>query len=147
MSFKDVRFAKGWIALLATLLGLGFGGYTFVHRAMSTQVYVTNCGIIDYKPTAILKFCADGGVLISAIEWESWSAQGATGRGKYQINDCTPDCADGTLYYADVKIRLSHSKKINGKDVLTFISLRAKGGKNLPLSSSPSDAWPLELAG
>jgi len=147
MSFKEARFAKGWIALLATLIGLGIGGYTFVNRAFSTQVYVTNCGIIDYKPTAILKFCADGGVAIGAIEWESWSANGATGTGKYQINDCSPNCADGKIYYADVEIELSKVKNLAKKDVLTFISLKTKDGKNLPMSSSPLDAWPLELAG
>ena len=142
-----MRYSRGWILTLATILGVGFGGYTFVNRAITTQVYVTNCGIIDYKPTAILKFCADGGVAIGAIEWESWSAQGAHGIGKYQINDCSPNCADGKIFYADVEVELRRMKNLDGKEVLTFISLKTKDGKNLPLSSSPRDAWPLELAG
>lgn len=147
MSIRDARYSKGWILALATILGVGFGGYTFVNRALTTQVYVTNCGIIDYKPTAILKFCADGGVAIGAIQWETWSAQGATGIGKYQINNCSPNCDDGKIYYADVEVKLSRMKSLDSKEVLTFISLKTKDGKNLPLSSSPRDAWPLELAG
>ncbi len=147
MKFKQMRYSRGWILALATILGISFGGYIFVNRAITTQAYVTNCGIIDYKPTSVLKFCADGGVAIGGIEWETWSAHGATGTGKYQINDCSPNCADGKIYYADVQIQLSKSKTLNGKDVLTFISLKTKDGKNLPLSSSPRDAWPLELAG
>ena len=147
MKFKQMRYSRGWILALATILSISFGGYIFVNRAITTQAYVTNCGIIDYKPTSVLKFCADGGVAIGGIEWETWSARGATGTGKYQINDCSPNCADGKIYYADVQIQLSKSKTLNGKDVLTFISLKTKDGKNLPLSSSPRDAWPLELAG
>ena len=147
MQFRQMRYSRGWILALATILGVGFGGYTFVNRAITTQVYVTNCGIIDYKPTAILKFCADGGVAIGAIEWESWSAQGANGIGKYQINDCSPNCAEGKIFYADVEVELRRMKNLDGKEVLTFISLKTKDGKNLPLSSSPRDAWPLELAG
>lgn len=147
MQFKNMRYSRGWILALATIVGISFGGYTFVNRAITTQAYVTNCGIIDYKPTTILKFCADAGVAISAIEWESWSAKGASGKGKYQINNCEPSCVEGKIYYAEVGIELTKAKKINGKKVLTFISLKTKDGSNLPLSTSPLDAWPLELAG
>ena len=146
-SFREIRYSKGWIVLLATVVGLGFGSYTFINRAVTSQVYVTNCGMQDYKPTTIIKFCADAGVGVGAIEWSSWNAEGATGEGKYQINDCEPSCVDGKLYYADVTLTLSKSKTINGKPTLTFISIKTKDGKNLPLSNSPKDSWPMELAG
>ena len=147
MKFSQVRYSKGWIVVLATLLGISFGSYTFVTRAVSTQIYVTNCGILDYKPTSIVKFCADAGVLISHIEWDSWSSNGATGIGEYQINDCTPTCVAGKQHYAHVDIILSKEKSIKGKRALTFISIKTKDGKNLPTSNSASDAWPMELAG
>ena len=146
-SFREFRYSKGWIVLLASVLGLGYGGYTFINRAVTSQVYVTNCGMQDYKPTTIIKFCADSGVGVGAIEWSSWSADGATGEGKYQINDCLPNCAAGKQHYADVSVVLSKSKNIKGKPTLTFITITTKDKKNLPLSDSPSDAWPMELAG
>lgn len=142
-----VKSSKGWIVLLATLIGLGFGGYTFVNRAVTTQVYVTNCGILDYKPSAILKFCADASVGIDKIEWATWSADGATGEGIYQINDCKPTCVAGKLHFAAVEIILSKGKRIDGKKALTFISIKTKEATNLPLSNSQSDEWPMELAG
>ncbi len=147
MKFSQLRHSKGWIVLLATLLGVSYGGYTFVNRAVTTQVYVTNCGILDYKPTTIIKFCADAGVLISQIEWDTWSADGAAGIGEYQINDCVPSCVAGKLHFAHVDIVLSKEKSIKGKKALTFISIKTKDGKNLPTSNSPTDAWPMELAG
>ncbi|CAB4842415.1 unannotated protein [freshwater metagenome] len=147
MKFNQLRNSKGWIVLLATLIGLGFGGYTFVNRAVTAQVYVTNCGILDYKPTAILKFCADTSVGIDKIEWATWSAEGATGEGIYQINDCEPTCVAGRLYFADVEIILSKGKRIDDKKALTYISIKTKDGTNLPLSNSHNDEWPMELAG
>jgi hypothetical protein len=146
-SFREYRYSKGWIVLLATVVGLSYGGYTFINRAVTSQVYVTNCGMHDYKPEVILKFCADAGVGVGAIEWSSWSAEGATGEGKYQVNDCLPNCAEGKQYYADVTVELSKSKIIDGKPTLTYIRVKTKDGKNLPLSDSSTDAWPMELAG
>jgi|GEM_PF-1065299 len=145
--WKKLKSSKGWVVLLATIIALGFGGYTFVNRAVTTQVYVTNCGILDYKPSVILKFCADAGVGIGQIEWSSWSAEGGQGTGTYEINDCSPTCVDGKRHYADVEIILSKPKTIDGKKALTFISITTKDGKKLPLSQSPNDEWPLELAG
>ena len=145
--WKKLKSSKGWVVLLATIIALGFGGYTFVNRAVTTQVYVTNCGILDYKPSVILKFCADAGVGIGQIEWTSWSAEGGRGTGTYEINDCAPTCVEGKRHYSDVEIILSKIKTIDDKKALTFISITTKDGKFLPLSQSPNDEWPLELAG
>ena len=147
MKLKSLRYSKGWIVLLTTVIGICFGSYTFIHDAVATQVYVTNCGSVDYKPTVLIKFCADAGVQISQIEWDAWGANVAIGVGIYEINDCEPSCVAGTIHYADVKITLSKSKEINGKETLTFITVTTQDGKNLPLNDSPKDAWPLELAG
>ena len=146
-SFREYRYSKGWVVLLATVVGMGYGGYTFINRAVTTQVYVTSCGMQDYKPTSIVKFCADAGVEVSDIKWGSWSAEGAAGEGVYQINDCLPNCAAGKEHYAKVTLVLSKAKTIKGKPTLTFITIKTVDKKNLPLSDSPSDAWPMELAG
>ena len=145
--WREIRFTKGWIVLVASIIGLSYGGYTFIHNAVSTQVYVTNCGHLDYKPTAMLKFCSDTGVGIGQIEWSTWSADSAIGTGVYGINDCAPSCESGKFHYADVRIILSKSKTIDGKVALTSISITTKNEKNLPLGQSNSDSWPLELAG
>ncbi len=143
----SIRHSKRWVALLATIIGLSYGGYTFVNRAVTTQVYVSNCGILDYKPTAMLKFCVETSVGIDKIQWLTWNAEGATGKGLYQINDCQPTCEVGKIHFAKVEISLSKGKIINGKRALTFITIESANNGKLPLSNSSKDAWPLELAG
>ncbi|CAB5120243.1 MAG: hypothetical protein F2954_05245 [Actinobacteria bacterium] len=147
MKFKQLRYSKGWIAVLATIVGLGFGSYTFINRAVTSQVYVTNCGILDYKPTAILKYCGETDEGIDKIQWLTWGADGASAEGQYQINDCKPTCDVGKIHFAEVQIVLSKSKVIDGKRALTFITIESADGSALPLNNSSSDAWPLELAG
>jgi len=144
---RSFIYSKGWIVLVATTIGLGFGGYTFVHRAVTSHVYVTNCGMQDYKPSSIIKFCADAGVTIEGIEWDTWGKDGAEGKGIYRINDCIPTCVAGKFHDANVIVTLSKIKAINGKPTLTFVSIMTNDKKNLPLSDSPIDAWPMELAG
>ena len=146
-SFREMRYSKGWVVSLATVIGLGLGGYTYVQHALASQVYVTNCGMQDFKPSTVIKFCADAGVSVNKISWSVWNEQGATGEGEYQINDCEPSCVDGKHHYAKVVISLSKVKEINGKTTLTYIDIKTKDGKNLPLSDSAEDAWPMELAG
>ncbi len=144
---SDARYSKGWIVLLATVVGVSFGAYTFVNRAVTSQVYVTNCGIQDFKPNSLTKFCADAGVLVDSIEWQSWSKDGAYGKGIYHINDCEPTCVEGKFHEAQILVTLSKVKTIQGKPTLTFITVTTEDKKNLPLANSATDAWPLELAG
>ena len=132
---------------LVTIMALSFGGYTFAKRAVTSHVYVTTCGKLDYKPAILIKFCADTAVEIAQIEWSTWSANGGTGTGIYVINDCAPTCFDGQWHSAKVKILLSKGKIIDGKEVLTFITVTTQDGENLPLTQSSADAWSLELAG
>lgn len=89
-------------------------------------------------------YCADAGAGVGNLEWDTWSAQGATGTGLYGINLCTPTCADGKWKFADVKVTLSKSVVSNGKTILSRIDIVSKDNKNLPQSDSPSFGWDLE---
>ena len=146
-NFEKARRSKGWIVLLATVVGLGVGGYTYVHRAASQQLYVTNCGIVDYKPGVFFKSCSQGGMAVGQIDWESWSQDGARGKGIYAINDCKPDCKTGTLTKVPVTVVLTGDKpltEVRGKRVLNHISIATLDKKPLPLGTSSSDSWVLE---
>ncbi len=129
---------------VATVIGISFGTFTYLHRAVSEQVYAYDCGTIEYKPESLTPFCADAGVGVSAIKWETWGASGATGTGKFGINLCEPTCAGGKWESADVTIKLSKSVLDKGKRVLTRIDFETVDGKNLPLSNKPSNGWDLE---
>ena len=145
--FEKARRSKGWIVLLATAIALAYGGYTYIHTAISQQLYVTNCGIVDYKPHVLLKFCADAGVGVGDIEWTQWSKAGGEGTAKYTANDCDPTCVDGSFITKEVFVKLSKLKKIHGKEAFTYIQVESKDKKALPLLNSMDDEWSLELAG
>lgn len=146
MDFSQARRSKGWILLLATILGLGIGGYSFISSARENHVYVVNCGIVDYKPGAILQTCADGNIAISQIEWESWSQAGARGKAIYIVNDCNPDCASGKGLTSEVTFTLTGDNPlavVNGKKVLNHLTIKTHDKKFLPLKSSNTETWDL----
>jgi len=140
-----MRSSRGLLAVLSliSVAAIAFGIFTYLHRAVSEQVYVYNCGIVDYKPVSLTKSCADEGVAVGNIQWDTWGAKGATGVGNYVINPCIPNCVSGTRKYADVQVRLTKSVESKGKKVLTQVAVSTTDGKNLPLGNSPSDHWEL----
>jgi hypothetical protein len=146
MQFAEARRSPGWIVLLATIIGLAFGGYTFISRAQSTHVYVQSCGKLDYKPGVIFKTCADGNLGISNIEWEAWSESGARGKALYFFNNCLPDCANGKRFASEVTVTLTGDTPltlIDGKRAFNHIAVKARDKKLLPYSSSNTDSWDL----
>jgi hypothetical protein len=147
MNFSEARKTKGWIVLVATLLGVGIGTFTFISSARANHVYTLTCGIVDYKPGVFFKYCADGGVAVGQIQWDSWSKDGASGRGVYAINDCKPTCVTGKLHRADVRITLTGATPltvVNKKRVLNHISITNADKKPLPLGASNTDSWELQ---
>ena len=147
MNFSEARRTKGWIVLVATVIGVGIGAFTFISSARANHVYTLTCRIVDYKPGVFFKYCADGGVAVGQIQWDSWSKLGASGRGVYAINDCTPTCVAGKLHKTDVRITLTGTtplKVVDKKNVLSHISITTADKKPLPLGTSNTDSWDLE---
>lgn len=50
------------------------------------------------KPTSIVIACADAGVGFQDLSWTSWTTSSAMGAGQLWKNDCTPNCAQGTVH-------------------------------------------------
>jgi len=147
MKLSEARRTKGWIVLVATVLGVGIGTFTFISNARANHVYTLTCGIVDYKPGVFFKYCADGGVAVGQIQWDSWSKVGASGRGVYAINDCKPTCVAGKLHKTDVRVTLTGTTPltvVNKKNVLNLITVTTADKKPLPLGTSNTDSWELQ---
>lgn len=71
------------------------------------DVYTFSCELVLRKPDVFTTACADFGVAVFDIKWSMWSAEGAKGTGVYSVNDCEPDCADGTRHEVPVYVWLS----------------------------------------
>ena len=85
--------------------------------------------------------CGDGGMYVNKITWTTWGPKGAQGIGLYNVNDCDPDCADGKMHTAPVKIELSGLTAFKGKNYLRTMAISTVDGKNLPESSQSHYIW------
>jgi hypothetical protein len=98
----------------------------------SDQAWTYNCEFPEQRPKTILLTCADGGWLITEIEWSSWTPHGANGVGVYSENQCDPDCASGVRIESKVKVRLSSPIVHKGRNILQTLDIEAKNGSQLP---------------
>jgi hypothetical protein len=94
--------------------------------------YFNDCGLTQYKPDMITQYCADAGTGVVKIKWSSWTSTRATGTGSYYVNQCDPNCADGKLVWAKVKVVLSGPKFTHGKRYLMNVTVSSINGKRLP---------------
>jgi len=120
------------IALLLILLITG----TTTNAQAAPSAYFNDCGYPAYKPQSITQYCADAGTGVVKIKWTSWTSTRATGTGSYYVNLCEPDCADGKLVWAKVKVVLSGAKFTRGKRYLMNVTVSSLNGKALPESAN-----------
>ncbi|CAN2190295.1 hypothetical protein MCEMRE182_00500 [Candidatus Nanopelagicaceae bacterium] len=107
----------------------------------ASEVLTWDCEYPETKPESIMITCGDGGMYVDRIEWSSWEATGAHGTGFYNVNDCDPDCADGKMHKARVKVELSGLTIVQGKNFLRTMEIQTLDGKNLPESSQSHYIW------
>ena len=49
-------------------------------------IWTYDCEFPVQRPEQIMLTCADGGMVVTDIKWQSWDAKGATGTGTYSQN-------------------------------------------------------------
>jgi hypothetical protein len=64
-------------------------------------------GAFDGTRPSVIQFSGDDGDVVTGIQWSSWGSKSATGRGTVGLDDCTPNCAEGTTRYVAATITLS----------------------------------------
>jgi hypothetical protein len=85
------------------------------------STYVTDtCTRVRMRPEAIVFACGDGNFYVDQLQWRSWHTWRAAGRGVFHINDCKPDCADGTFHVRRGRIRLASRIRCDGIDKFVF---------------------------
>jgi hypothetical protein len=50
------------------------------------------------EPSSYVLTCADNGSFLYHLKWTSWKGARATATGVHELNDCTPNCAEGTFH-------------------------------------------------
>ena len=73
-----------------------------------------NCRRGRYKPAQVIISCADANFRARSIDWSSWTATEARGRGTALVNDCEPNCAEGTFRRFPIRLRAFRPRMTGG---------------------------------
>jgi hypothetical protein len=66
---------------------------------------INDCERGKFKPRKIIITCADANFRVKGLTWSSWTRQEARGRGTAVVNDCEPNCAEGTFHNYPIRLR------------------------------------------
>ena len=91
-----------------------------------------DCEFPVQRPAQIMLTCADGGMIVTGITWQTWSSKQALGTGIYSQNMCDPSCAEGSRVDVPVTIKLSEPFEYKGRNVLKTLDIQVVSGRELP---------------
>ena len=104
-------------------------------------IWTYDCEFPVQRPEQIMLTCADGGMIVTEIKWQTWDSKGATGTGTYSQNMCEPSCAEGQRDEALVNLRLSNLTEQNGKYYLRTLDISTVDRKDLAWGSTNGFEW------
>jgi hypothetical protein len=95
-------------------------------------VWTYDCEFPVQRPEQIMLTCADGGMIVTDVKWQSWNSEEAVGSGTYSQNMCEPSCAEGQRVAVPVRLKLSELFEYKGRKVLKNLDIKAVSGRELP---------------
>lgn len=138
-------------ALTACVAGCQSASSTVVGTGLTSAapvVYLAEGGSVGgttVRDPACAKGCqlsGDGTTALWDMTWSTWNSTMAVGSGTEKLDDCTPNCAAGTLHAVPVKVTLSRPAMVcasgTGRWLWTRVSFTWPGG--LPAAFSGGDA-------
>ena len=108
---------------------------------VASDINTWDCEYSTHKPKAITLTCADGGLYVDQISWNTWSKTGATGTATFYENLCEPSCAEGKQVSAPVNINLTDLSPRQGKNYLRTLDIATQDGKDFPWGRSNGFQW------
>lgn len=112
------------LVLIAVLSGGSMATLALsVHQAQPDhRVTVWVCGQSqEFEPTVIPIACGDDNYGLVNLRWMQWGSSSAFARGTVVVDNCNPDCANGTISRSPIDIRVyglvrRHYWWLNGTD-------------------------------
>ena len=95
-------------------------------------IWTYDCEFPVQRPEQIMLTCADGGMIVTDIKWQTWNTKEAIGIGTYSQNMCEPNCAQGKRVEVPVRLRLSELFEYKGRNVLKSLDIKVASGRELP---------------
>lgn len=87
------------------------------------------------KPGTYVLTCADYGSILAHLDWQSWTSTQAVATGVHQLNDCTPNCAEGKFINYPAAITFWRPEAVpghSGEKYFTRITVRYTTSKRPP---------------
>jgi hypothetical protein len=101
-----------------------------IAASAAQKTYAKFSGVRLYKPST-LGFGAHE--LITSISWSKWGKKLAIGHGTYQVNDCIPSCAEGTITPTPAAIYLTGRTTCGGHFIFKRLKVYFAGDKRTSL--------------
>lgn len=129
--------------------GAASGGGPAPGGAPHDVKYPADCSHPATKPKEIVVTCADAGMTLVGLDWTAFGGDVASGAGKLELNDCTPNCAAGKIEDFDVSVQFASPKYCeNSKGFLytkLTIDFKGKPPKQYPSGRYVMDGDPCGL--
>jgi hypothetical protein len=127
---------KKWSAFfIATMLAIvwvipgGVGAATRSPRGRTrlVETQVTHkCTDAKVRPRRIIFACGDGNFFVKQLEWSKWQKKRARAHGHFRINDCTPNCAEGTFIKRKGRLTLLRRQWCENEDIFVYQKARIR---------------------
>lgn len=102
---KAASTSSAGMSLLATVALLVVAA--LAPAAGQARTYVSSqCDNAAFKPKAIVLACGDAGLAATKLTWNRWSGESASGVGTGRQELCEPNCAEGKVARAPMKVVL-----------------------------------------
>lgn len=98
--------------------------------AAASAVLFDCLGHGQVEPTGYILTCADANSVLGHLTWMSWTAQQAVAVGDHELNNCTPNCAEGKFINYPAIVTLWRSEPVSGhpgERYFTKITVRYTG--------------------
>lgn len=78
------------------------------------RLLINDCERGKFKPKRVIVTCADANFRLRGLRWSRWGDDEARGRGTAVINDCEPNCAEGTFRRYPIRVRAFRPRLTGG---------------------------------
>jgi hypothetical protein len=105
----------GIIAVLAGILAMAYAQSATACSGHCHRIRINAGTHQAVKPHRLLSLSGDGAFYMTKIRhWRHWNHRRARAHGKVHLNDCKPDCADGTFSTYRGRVRVSRPLNCGG---------------------------------
>ncbi len=121
---------RSWFipAVAPALAALGVAAAPAAQAAQPAGLLACD-GALDVRPKLVVLACGDANTELLNLRWTSFGGFTARATGTLAVNECDPNCADGTARRTRVRVIASRARTIAGERTYTRLALTNAKGK------------------